>query len=114
MRRRIYIDPEGDLSDNTASPYLYDVERDIDEPLGICRTGALYNESLWAEYEAARRRASELRRRVCEALINEPLDDVERSLHTRAKALLDGGYNRDEMDRIKDAAMANAATRSKP
>ncbi len=55
MRRRIYIDPESDLQDNTDKPYLWE---DSDAPapgesFGWCRTGALYDEALWAQYQAA-------------------------------------------------------------
>lgn len=88
MRRRIYVDPEGDLLDETERAYLF---RDDDQPepgqrFSICDRGALYNESLWARYVAACEVANDLRNKVCEALVREPYDEVERAVRTEWNA----------------------------
>jgi hypothetical protein len=113
MRRRIYIDPEGDLSDQTDSPYLYRLDQPPDEALWICRTGALYDDALWAEYEAACKGTHRLRGLVCRALVNEPWDDVERDLAERYTALADVlDYDDDETYAIADAEMKRLAARA--
>jgi hypothetical protein len=86
MRRRIYIDPESGLQDNTGMPYLWDVDEDF-EPQGT-RTGALYDEDLWQEYLNACEHADNLRRIVISKLVNEPFDDVERTAAEEAQALV--------------------------
>jgi hypothetical protein len=112
MRRRIYIDPEGDLSDQTDSPYLYRLDQPPDEELSSCRTGALYDDALWVEYQAACKEASRLRGLVCRALVNEPWDDVERDLAERYTALVDVLDYDDETYKIADAEMKRLAARA--
>lgn len=80
MRRRIYIDPEGDLGDHTDMAYLFDPEHDFPpegQPFSICDTGALYDGDLWNRYQRACHTASVLRALICEKLIAEPYDEVE-------------------------------------
>lgn len=116
MRRRIYVNPEGDLEDHTNKIYLYDpTEGPWDEP-EWCRTGAFYDDALWAEYHAACEEVSRLRGRVLEKLRFEPLDEVELRISARYRELMDREDSaRDEWverDALVDEALAHAATLS--
>jgi hypothetical protein len=108
VKRRIYISPDSGLEDNTTSPTLWDCGHDDsweDTPDRLCRTGVLYDDALWEQYQTAEAEVSRLRRLVCEALIQEPYTRKERDLAKRARAILDGGYSREAMDACEAEAL---------
>ncbi len=116
MRRRIYIDPESYLSDQTDSPFLYDLDDDREFEPEWCRTGALYDDELWLQYQAAVAEVGRLHRLVVEKLRGDPLDATERALALESKALLnvhsdDGLAARHQrQDELSAAALTHAAT----
>ncbi len=99
--------------DCTDNPYGYDLDQSSDEPLDICRTGALYDESLWAQYMAACQESLRLERLIRAALINEPWDEVEIALATRARACMERAMDDDldvtgELNKIDAEALKHA------
>lgn len=116
MRRRIYIDPESDLRDDTGRPYGWDIGRANGLRLEWCDTGALYDDDLWEQYVAACEATSKLRRLVLEAMHPEPFDDVERELHRRAHDNMDtdDGYSADLDDELSRLALEHAAKQERP
>lgn len=101
MRRRIYISPEGHLDDVTTQVFTFDVA-DTEQ--------ALYDEELWAQYEAAVAEEGRIYCLVVKALIDEPFDTVELQLAEQSKALIDAGDGdwHDDLDRIEELAIINA------
>lgn len=114
MRRRIYIDPEGDLGDHTTRAYLFHPERDpTDTAFSICDTGALYDDELWQRYEAACEESNRLRNEVVSALVHEPYDGVELAAR-EVMNIRDDNWDRDAMEQAEAQLLAHAATRNKP
>ena len=104
MRRRISIDPDGaGLYDHTDRPYLFDEDGPNSE-----YEGALYDEDLWRAYLDAEEAFRAATRAVCNALVDEPYDDVERELGAKARALLDTDDFVDAMEDLGREAIANA------
>jgi len=114
MRRRIYIDPEG-LRDITDSPYLYDTDHYPNGPLAICDIGALYDEVLWEQYQAANAELRRLHREVVLALRSEPYDAVEIELAKQVTAIIENYRTKEansdatqELERLEILAIENA------
>lgn len=105
MRRRIYIDPEGDLQDITDEPYRWDSSQEPFTRAGWCRQGVLRDEALWSQYQAAVAELNRLWSLVRDALKYEPLDAVEIDLHTRAIQ----DVNHDAMEVIAAEALTHAS-----
>lgn len=109
MRRRIYVDPEGDLQDRTDSPDSYADEQPWTE-VAWCRTGVLRDEVLWAQYLVAVAEVSRLRRMVVEQLRYEPPDEVETRIAARVEHMCSADdWDPDEIDRLRAESMKNAS-----
>lgn len=115
MRRRIYIDPEGDLSDCTERPYTLDDSHLPSAGFEICDVGALYDGDLWERYQAACDEVRRLRSAVCCALINEPFDEVEKAAHEEDRAIaLDDPDAQVKYQAIEARLRANALAKVTP
>lgn len=118
MRRRIYVDPEGDLGDHTLDAYLFEEEFDFPppgQPFTVCDTGALYDNELWSRYQIACHEAAVLRARIVEKLVAEPYDEVElwaRDEYKRVHAPED--WDEDAIQRVRQRLMDNAAKKDAP
>ncbi len=107
MRRRIYVH---DMMDCTNIPSLWGfAEWDLDpRPLP-----ALYDDELWERYIKAQIELDALRNVVCNAMVHEPWDDVEKRLGFKANTMIhsDCEYGDDEYSAIEDELLENAKAR---
>ena len=113
MRRRIYMDPESGPEDCTARPSLWGFAKwnDNPEPPLVLR-----DESLWAEYEAAREALRCVEVRIQQACVVEPWSSEEQRLGIEFEQKLHGDDD-DAMDRIseiEDELLVLASSASTP
>lgn len=116
MRRRIYIDPEGDLGDVTTCAYALDPDHDPPGPRGleICDIGALYDDELWRQYQEACAVAHRLRGAVCRALVYEPIDNVERYAYESSQRTRLADCDEDTKRSLRESLLARAMARRSP
>lgn len=109
MRRRIYLDPESGPIDCTQRVSLWGFapwdEKPEPEP-------ALYDDALWDRYELAKRQLRAVENEIHDALVEEPLDEVEYRLGKEAGEIMygDGDRNRERLNAIQDELLTNALT----
>lgn len=108
MRRRVRHTGEGIFDSTVRQHHLITWGDDECDP-------TLYDEALWDRLVAAQKELQEAENAVMAAVVQEPLDDVERECATEMRHMLDrGGVNWNRWYELEDRLRAHAKTRERP